>query len=474
MRGRRRRRDRARRADARPRRPRRPRRDPAPGDPLERPADRGGMRRDPRAGRARAPDRGHGQRRAAGLHGAQAPVDPATRARGLVPHRARPPPEGLRAAPAQRGPRGRPSRRRRDAPVRPRARATGRTRWSTALEIDPPGCPARSRDPRSRASVSAGSGQRRPASERARRSWPAAGTRRPRRSRRAPSTRASSRCRSAPPASCSRRPTAPSIEPDGRLHAFCHAVPARWHLMGVMLSAGGSLRWYRDALAPGVEFADLVAEASERAGRQRRPALPSLPDGRAHALPRPARAGRLRRAHRPPRAPPSHARGARRSGVRAAGLVRADAIGRRSPRTSEIRATGGGSASPLWRQILADVLETLGRDDVDRRRARRRARRCSPRSARAGSRRSRRRAGPGFGSTTRRSHRDRRRTGSRTSDTGSSIPPSRRRSTALGRHHTPAAKIASITRMLATASSGGIGVGSPSRTARAKRSAWIA
>ncbi|MCA9947409.1 MAG: xylulokinase, partial [Anaerolineales bacterium] len=51
----------------------------------------------------------------------------------------------------------------------------------------------------------------------------------------------------------------PVVEPDGRLHAFCHAVPGKWHLMGVMLSAAGSLRWYRDALAPGVEFDDLLA-----------------------------------------------------------------------------------------------------------------------------------------------------------------------------------------------------------------------
>ncbi|HUX86463.1 MAG TPA: xylulokinase, partial [Chloroflexota bacterium] len=38
-------------------------------------------------------------------------------------------------------------------------------------------------------------------------------------------------------------------EPNGRLHAFCHAVPNRWHLMGVMLSAAGSFRWFRDAIA---------------------------------------------------------------------------------------------------------------------------------------------------------------------------------------------------------------------------------
>lgn len=55
---------------------------------------------------------------------------------------------------------------------------------------------------------------------------------------------------------------APVVEPDGRLHAFCHAVPGCWHVMGVMLSAAGSLRWYRDALAPDLDFADLVAEAA--------------------------------------------------------------------------------------------------------------------------------------------------------------------------------------------------------------------
>lgn len=44
--------------------------------------------------------------------------------------------------------------------------------------------------------------------------------------------------------------------PGGVLHAFCHAIPDRWHLMGVMQSAGGSLRWFRDALCQ-----DLIARA---------------------------------------------------------------------------------------------------------------------------------------------------------------------------------------------------------------------
>src|SRR5215213_3714091 len=59
--------------------------------------------------------------------------------------------------------------------------------------------------------------------------------------------------------------TTPSalIEPEGRLHAFCHAVPGMWHFMGVTLSAAGSLQWYRDTLAPGEKFDDLLAPAGE-------------------------------------------------------------------------------------------------------------------------------------------------------------------------------------------------------------------
>jgi len=41
----------------------------------------------------------------------------------------------------------------------------------------------------------------------------------------------------------------PALDAKGRLHTFCHAVPGKWHQMGVMLSAGGSLQWYRNQLA---------------------------------------------------------------------------------------------------------------------------------------------------------------------------------------------------------------------------------
>ena len=50
----------------------------------------------------------------------------------------------------------------------------------------------------------------------------------------------------------------------GIVHAFCHAVPGRWHMMSVMLSAAGSLRWFRDALAPGVHLRELVDDGGRR------------------------------------------------------------------------------------------------------------------------------------------------------------------------------------------------------------------
>ena len=51
-------------------------------------------------------------------------------------------------------------------------------------------------------------------------------------------------------------------EPEGRLHVFCHAVPGTWHAMGVMLSAAGSLRWFRDAFAPAAAYDELLTEAA--------------------------------------------------------------------------------------------------------------------------------------------------------------------------------------------------------------------
>ena len=61
----------------------------------------------------------------------------------------------------------------------------------------------------------------------------------------------------------------PIVEPQGRLHAICHAVPGKWHLMGVMLSAGGSLRWYRDTLAELLDAVAAVSGEPARVGRKK-------------------------------------------------------------------------------------------------------------------------------------------------------------------------------------------------------------
>ena len=148
---------------------------------------------------------------------------------------------------------------------------------------------------------------------------------------------------------------APIHEARGRVHAFCHAVPERWHLMSVMLSAAGSLRWYRDALAPGVAFADLVAEAEEApAGSAGLLFLPYL-SGERSPHPDPLARGAfvgLTVAHER-----RHLTRAVLEGVAFGlrdGLDLMVAAGMPAPAT--IRASGGGTASDLWRRILADVL----------------------------------------------------------------------------------------------------------------------
>ena len=149
----------------------------------------------------------------------------------------------------------------------------------------------------------------------------------------------------------------PLIEAEGRLHAFCHAVPGRWHLMGVMLSAAGSLQWYRDALAPNVGFDELVGEASNvKSGSDGLLFLPYLCGERTphpDPLARGAWVGLTMRHSR------GHLTRAVLEGV-AFGMkdifVLMQESGVRS--VDQVRVSGGGAKSALWRQILADVLGT--------------------------------------------------------------------------------------------------------------------
>ena len=152
--------------------------------------------------------------------------------------------------------------------------------------------------------------------------------------------------------------TTPSalIEPEGRLHAFCHAVPGKWHFMGVMLSAAGSLQWYHDKLAPDSSFDDLINETEPvPAGCEGLQFLPYLSGERTphpDPLARGAFVGLTLRHGR------SHLTRAVLEGV-AFGLKDSFTLIQNAGlgKVSQIRASGGGIKSPIWRQILASVLE---------------------------------------------------------------------------------------------------------------------
>jgi xylulokinase len=144
-------------------------------------------------------------------------------------------------------------------------------------------------------------------------------------------------------------------DPQARAHVFCHAVPGTWHAMGVMLAAAGSLQWLRDAVAPGVPFDELVAEAEK------------WPPGCEGLVFAPYLAG-----ERTPHADPD-ARGAfvglslrhdRGALVRA--VLEGVAYGLRDSlellrelgvRPEVGRVSGGGARSALWRTIVAAVLD---------------------------------------------------------------------------------------------------------------------
>jgi xylulokinase len=146
------------------------------------------------------------------------------------------------------------------------------------------------------------------------------------------------------------------MEPEGRLHAFCHAVAGRWHLMGVMLSAAGSLQWYRDKLACDRSFADLVDEAAGvAAGSEGLIFLPYL-SGERTPHPDPLARGAwigLTMRHGQAHLTRSVLEGVAFGIKDMFCLMRDAGLGA----IEEVRVSGGGAKSLLWRQILADTLD---------------------------------------------------------------------------------------------------------------------
>lgn len=141
-------------------------------------------------------------------------------------------------------------------------------------------------------------------------------------------------------------------EPQGRLHAFCHAVPGQWHFMGVMLSAAGSLHWYRETLAPDVPYDTLLGEISPDSE-----GLYFLPYLTGERTPHPdpnARGAFIGLTARHTR---GHMTRAVLEGV-AFGLKDSFALIANAglPAQYDVRISGGGAKSPVWQQIIADVL----------------------------------------------------------------------------------------------------------------------
>jgi xylulokinase len=144
------------------------------------------------------------------------------------------------------------------------------------------------------------------------------------------------------------------LDPGGRLHAYCHAVPKMWHVMGVMLSGGGSLRWYQDTL--GREDYDVLLGEIEAEdvppGCEGLVFLPYLTGERApHADPN-ARGAFVGLTLRHTRA---HLTRAVMEGV-TFGLMDCLELTRDlGIHVDRVRLSGGGARSGLWRQMMADV-----------------------------------------------------------------------------------------------------------------------
>jgi xylulokinase len=144
------------------------------------------------------------------------------------------------------------------------------------------------------------------------------------------------------------------VDPDGAVHSFAHAVPNQYHVMGVMLSAGGSLRWCRDILAPGATYDELVDSAARIGpGSDGVTFLPYLAGERTPHMNPHARAAWFgftlahNRSHLIRSVLEGVAFGLRDSLAR----IEAHAIG-----VAELRAVGNGMRNAAWRRIVCDVL----------------------------------------------------------------------------------------------------------------------
>jgi xylulokinase len=156
------------------------------------------------------------------------------------------------------------------------------------------------------------------------------------------------------------------VEPAMRLHSFASAVPGKHYLMGVMLAAGGALRWYRDVLCDGERVAaelsgvdpyQVITDAASTA-RPGAGGLVFLPYLMGERTPHPdalARGALVGMTARTTKADVSRAvlEGITFGLADSLDLMRS--LGEGGPAVTELRLTGGGAKSPFWRKLMADV-----------------------------------------------------------------------------------------------------------------------
>ncbi len=150
----------------------------------------------------------------------------------------------------------------------------------------------------------------------------------------------------------------PALDPRGRMHTFCHAIPGRWHVMGVTQAAGLSLRWFRDNFAVDSSGAResydrLTAEAAKiPAGSDGLLWTPYLMGERTPHLDSSARGALVGLTASHTRA---HVVRAILEGVAFSLRDTFTLFQEMDVPVTNIRLGGGGARSPLWRQIQADI-----------------------------------------------------------------------------------------------------------------------
>ncbi len=148
----------------------------------------------------------------------------------------------------------------------------------------------------------------------------------------------------------------PLIDPQGRVHTFCHAVRNKWHIMGVTQGCGLSMQWSRDNLSGGMSYEDIGELAScVKAGSDNLIFLPYLMGERTPHLDSSCRGMffGLSNIHTKKHLLRSVYEGITFSQMDCLEIIRSLDVC-----LSEVRVGGGGAKSEFWRQMLADVFKT--------------------------------------------------------------------------------------------------------------------